>query len=115
METKISLSKLAAMLYGEEELKQSGLTEAGIIEKIGETYKNTSDPAEKKEAERILVGLLEDKRITNKTEILFYLMVCEPIEGHKQIIKDYLRRHNKIAQTIQDLIIERDELPWLTR
>jgi hypothetical protein len=114
METNFSLSKLAAMLCGEE-LKQSGLTEGEVIEKIGETYKNTNDSAEKKEAERILVGLLQDKRIIDKTEILFYLMVCEPIESHKQIIKDYLWRHNKIAQAIQDLIIERDELPWLTR
>lgn len=114
METNFSLSKLAAMLCGEE-LKQSGLTEGEVIEKIGETYKNTNDSAEKKEAERILVGLLQDKRIADKTMILFYLMIREPIESHKQIIKDYMWRHNKLTQTVQDLIIDRNEDQWLIR
>jgi len=114
MEINFSLSKLAAMLCGEE-LEQSGLTEAGVIEKIGETYKSTNDPAEKKEAERILIGLLQDKRITDKTMILFYLMIREPIESHKPIVKEYLWKHNKLAQTVQDLIMEKNEDQWLIR
>lgn len=84
-----------------------------IVNEIGEVFTNPKEE-DAPVAEATLVSLLGSSSADAQKIALSYLLIKEPSEQSKGIIKRYITQYPVIATEVRSMIIQNNEESWLT-
>ncbi|RJQ26618.1 hypothetical protein C4565_06520 [Candidatus Parcubacteria bacterium] len=84
-----------------------------IVNEIGEIFSD-SEEENVPVAEATLISLLNDSSVDAQKIALSYLLIKEPSEQSRDIIKKYITQYPGRAAEVRHMIIQNGSEPWLT-